>query len=104
MSRKITEQLSLTLTPPREAKTAPSAWTRKCNTPLDGLTSSPRFLRLPDVLAMTGLKRSSLYALIDSGDFPKPAPLTTRTVGFLSSEVVAWMTDRMKARDATKPR
>jgi prophage regulatory protein len=53
---------------------------------------------------MTGLKRSSLYALIDSGDFPKPAPLTTRTVGFLSSEVVAWMTDRMKARDATKPR
>ncbi|MBI1909876.1 MAG: AlpA family phage regulatory protein [Deltaproteobacteria bacterium] len=46
-------------------------------------------LRLPVVKSASGLSRSSLYARITDGLWPKPVSLGARAVGWPSSEVAA---------------
>lgn len=46
-----------------------------------------RILRLPDVVKMTGLKRSTIYLHISQGIFPKPIPLGPRAVGWIVNEI-----------------
>ncbi len=53
-------------------------------------------LRLPAVKTRTGLGRSTIYALISRGDFPKPVLLGTRAVGFLEHEIDAWISARVE--------
>ena len=48
-------------------------------------------LRLPFVTARVGLSRSSLYAAIATGTFPKPISLGSRAVGWLESDIDAWI-------------
>ena len=52
---------------------------------------STRVLRLPDVVKRTGLPRSTIYARISSMDFPKQISLGGRTVGWIESEIEAWL-------------
>lgn len=47
--------------------------------------------RLPQVMARTGLTRSTLLNLQRRGDFPQSFPLSGRTVGFLASDIDAWI-------------
>ena len=54
-------------------------------------------LRLPAVKARTGLARSTIYLRISEGSFPKPIRLGVRTVGWLESEIEAWLSERIKA-------
>ena len=54
-------------------------------------------LRIPDVIARTGLPRSSIYLKISLGEFPKPVSLGARAVGWISEEVDAWIDDRIRA-------
>jgi prophage regulatory protein len=49
------------------------------------------FLRLPAVEARTGLKRSTLYARIAAGTFPKPYKLGLRASGWAEDEVDEWL-------------
>lgn len=53
------------------------------------------FLRLPDVIAATGLSKTSLYALIRENSFPRPIRLTTRAVAWVRSEVQQWAINRV---------
>jgi prophage regulatory protein len=53
-----------------------------------------RFLRVPDVVKLTGLHRSSLWRLERAGDFPKRVRLTSNTVAWRASEVAAWIARR----------
>jgi prophage regulatory protein len=62
---------------------------------------SKRLLRLPAVMAMTGLCRSHVYGKMNSGEFPKQVRLAPSTVGWLESEVEAWIEARVADRDAT---
>jgi prophage regulatory protein len=55
-------------------------------------------LRLRDVQAKTGLSRSTIYDAVAKGSFPKQVPLSTRRVGWLASEVDAWIEERVQAR------
>lgn len=55
-----------------------------------------RFMRLPDVIATTGLSRSAIYRLIAAGEFPKQDPLTKRAVGWWEAEVAAWNNARRR--------
>jgi len=48
-----------------------------------------RILRFPEVRAMTGLSRSSIYLRINEGMFPRPILLGRRMVGWRESEVAA---------------
>ena len=60
----------------------------------------PAFLRRKDVQIRTGLARSTIYLYIQQGAFPKPVTLGPRAVGWLESEVSAWITERVRiARD-----
>lgn len=46
------------------------------------------FLRLPAVLARTGLSRSTIYLRIAQGAFPKPVKLGgARAVGWIEAEI-----------------
>lgn len=54
-----------------------------------------RILRLKDVKVMTGLSRSTIYAEIAKGHFPKQIKLTgARSVGWHESAVVHWIETR----------
>jgi len=57
-----------------------------------------RILRLPDVMARTGLSRSTIYSMIAEGGFPDPIRLTSRCVGWLESELADWLAERAAAR------
>ena len=62
-----------------------------------------RFLRLPEVLARTGLSRSTIYVRLDQGSFPRPVSLGGRAVGWIESEVNEWIRERIAAsRDAVE--
>ena len=56
-----------------------------------------RFLRLPEVLARTGLSRSTVYVRLEQGRFPRPVSLGARAVGWIESEVDEWMRERIAA-------
>ena len=56
-----------------------------------------RFLRLPEVLARTGLSRSTIYVRRDQGRFPRPVSLGGRAVGWIESEVDEWMREWIAA-------
>lgn len=58
--------------------------------------------RLKKVMEQTGLGRSSIYKLIKEGSFPKPVPLGIRAVGWVATEINAWIEDRVRERDAAK--
>lgn len=62
--------------------------------------AAPHLLRLPQVIAQTGMQRSTIYDAIRQGRFPKPIPLGSRTVAWASDEIRAWIAARIAARDA----
>jgi len=57
-------------------------------------------LRLPAIRKITGLSRSAIYDLISQGKFPKQIKLTSRSSGWIESEVNQWLDDRIAERDA----
>lgn len=56
-----------------------------------------RLLRLPEVEAVTGLKKSTLYLLMKRGEFVKSLQITPRTVAWPESAVLQWVQDRITA-------
>ncbi|RWO63086.1 AlpA family phage regulatory protein [Mesorhizobium sp.] len=56
-------------------------------------------LRRDEVERATGLPRSTIYAKIAAGNFPKPIQLSARAVGWLESDIAAWQKTRIDARD-----
>ena len=65
--------------------------------------ASPRILRMPEVEARTGLSRRSIQALVAKGAFPRPIRLSRRTVGWLESELNAWLLERIaRSRDGAE--
>ena len=66
-------------------------------------TPAPALLRLPAVLALVGVGKTTLYRWANAGIFPKARALTpTRsTVAWSAAEVHAWIADRLAANDGT---
>ncbi|HPD83676.1 MAG: AlpA family transcriptional regulator [Alphaproteobacteria bacterium] len=62
------------------------------------IINKERFLRLADVMARTGLSRSSIYLAISEGKFPQNVNIGLRSVGWLESEIDIWMQDRINQR------
>lgn len=54
----------------------------------------PVILRLPDVMRLTGLGRSTIYRLLAAGQFPAPVQLSVRAVGWRRSDVDHWTAER----------
>ena len=55
-------------------------------------------MRRPQVEASTGLSRSTLYAMIAEGEFPRPIRLGKRAVGWTETEVSDWLDTRKAQR------
>ncbi|UWQ90847.1 AlpA family transcriptional regulator [Rhodobacteraceae bacterium M382] len=56
-------------------------------------------LRRPAVEAVTGLSRSSIYYMMDKGDFPRPVRIGKRAVAWPESAIADWLSNR----PTTKP-
>jgi prophage regulatory protein len=50
--------------------------------------------RIREVIRITGLGRSTLYAYIAAGKFPRPLRLGVRAVGWSSDAVFQWLAER----------
>ncbi len=50
-----------------------------------------KFLRLDQVIDLTGLSRSSIYLAVSEGRFPKQIALGARSVAWVSNEIEEWM-------------
>ncbi|NOT13781.1 MAG: AlpA family transcriptional regulator [Methylococcaceae bacterium] len=62
---------------------------------------SHKILRLPSVKALTGLSRSTIYLRISNNAFPAPISLGARAVGWIESEIEAWLSAQVeKSRKA----
>ena len=57
-------------------------------------------LRRPEVTRRTGLSRSSLYARMKVGAFPKPVYLTPTTPAWVAAEVDGWIASLIARRDS----
>jgi prophage regulatory protein len=53
-----------------------------------------RLLRLPEVLHLTGLSRSTIYLMAQRGTFPKPVKITGYASGWRFLEVQVWLKSR----------
>ncbi|WP_300493169.1 AlpA family transcriptional regulator [uncultured Methylophaga sp.] len=58
---------------------------------------SEQILKLPDVIKITGLARSTVYKLINENRFPKQIKLTSFSSGWLQSEISQWIDERIAA-------
>jgi prophage regulatory protein len=56
-----------------------------------------KLLRLPQVKATTGLSKSSIYARISEGTFPKQIPLGPRLVVWVESDIQNWISEQVSA-------
>lgn len=65
------------------------------------LDKALRLLRMKQLVERTNLSRATLYVLMaNDPTFPRKIKLTARSIGFLESEVDAWITSRAQARNA----
>jgi len=58
-----------------------------------------RVLRRQVTCDAVGLKTAALYRLVQKGQFPKPIKISTKLVGWVESEVIAWLESRIAHRD-----
>jgi prophage regulatory protein len=58
---------------------------------------STYIIRLRKTIEKTGLSRSTIYNLINAGTFVPKIQISTRAIGFLESDVDAWIESRVAA-------
>jgi prophage regulatory protein len=56
-----------------------------------GANSIDRFMRLDEVLHVTGLGRNTVYRRIREGTFPKQLRIGPNSIAWRQSEIVEWM-------------
>ena len=58
--------------------------------------TAPRSLRLPEVLNLVGVTRSTLYRWMEAETFPRQISVGANTVVWVESDVTKWMQDQIK--------
>ncbi len=61
------------------------------------VTPRDRFLRLHDVEAVTGMKKTTIYGMVRECKFPSPVRITRRLSVWPESAVLQWVQDRMNS-------
>jgi len=51
-------------------------------------------IRLPEVVRLTGISRSTIYELMEKGAFPRNFALGCRAVGWGADEIATWIEQR----------
>lgn len=55
-----------------------------------------RLIRLSQVREMTGLSKTSIYARIAEGTFPRQIPIGPRIVAWIDSDIKEWIETQIK--------
>lgn len=63
---------------------------------VDSQRPGERLLRLPDVEARTGLKKSAIYAGMRAGTFPACIKLGPRAAAWPESEIASWIASKIR--------
>ena len=63
-----------------------------------GNRAQPRFLRVREVLQMTGMGKTFIYDRMRDGTFPKQIQLGSRSVVWSEREVTKWLEDQIPRR------
>ena len=58
-----------------------------------------KMYRLPEVMDMTGLSRSSIFLRVSTDEFPKPVKVGRRVIGWPEESIIAWQAKMMEAQD-----
>lgn len=53
--------------------------------------------RRPEVEEITGLSRTTIYAMMSRGEFPRPVRLTRKAVAWPESAITEWLNSRQAA-------
>lgn len=61
---------------------------------------SYKIIRLPEVIEITGLSRSTIYLRMSKGEFPQSISLGERAVGWLATHVEQWVDECVAASKA----
>jgi prophage regulatory protein len=64
---------------------------------VEGASNDVTFIRLPEVKAVTGLSKTTIYELIRGKIFPAPVRLSPRAVAWVKSEIRQWASERVNA-------
>lgn len=57
-----------------------------------------RIIRSKELTLLTGLSRTTVWRLVNSGDFPAPVSLGVSSIGWNSDQIDAWIQSRPKVR------
>ena len=57
-------------------------------------TITDKIIRISLLTERLSLSKSTIYRLISQGDFPRPIPLGSRSVGWLESSINEWLASR----------
>ena len=58
---------------------------------------TPEIYRLPTVVAICGISRSTIFEIIRRGEFPPQFKLGARAVGWRRKDIEAWLASRPAA-------
>ena len=58
--------------------------------------AAARLIRLPEVIARVGLKRSAIYQRMSEGRFPKSRSLGPKCAVWIEAEIDAWIRNVIK--------
>lgn len=61
----------------------------------DNTQTKAALIRLRDVMARTGMSRSSIYAHVKDGRFPTPVAISERCVAWVEADIDRWIDDRI---------
>lgn len=56
----------------------------------------PNIIRLKDVIKRTALSRSTIYALMSKGQFPKQVQITERCIGWSEDTIHNWILKKLE--------
>ena len=59
-------------------------------------------LRMPEIIERIGISRAQVYALISCGEFPRPIRIGKRAVGWMETDIQAWINARPLAGSWSK--
>lgn len=59
------------------------------------MTHAHKIIKLPEVLALTGKCKSSIYAEMKTGTFPSSISLGGRSIGWIFNDVQEWIQARI---------
>ncbi len=58
-----------------------------------------KIYRLPEVMTITGLSRSSIYLRMSTNEFPKPIKIGRRAVGWTEDSIITWQSNIMETNN-----